>query len=50
VRAEVVATLVEQLRRALVEGEAEAVDAVLAGTATPAAVVRELLRRVAKPD
>ena len=50
VRAEVVATLGEQLRRALVEGEAEAVDAVLAGTATPAAVVRELLRRVAKPD
>lgn len=50
VRAEVVATLGEQLRRALVEGEAEAVDAVLAGSATPAAVVRELLRRVAKPD
>lgn len=48
VRAEVVATLGEQLRRALAEGEREAVDAILAGTATPAAVVQKLLSKVAE--
>ncbi len=47
VRAEVVATLGEMLRRVLAEGEAEAVDAVLAGSATPAEVVQRLLGKVA---
>jgi len=46
VRAEVLATLGELLRRVLAEGEAEAVDAVLAGSATPAEVVRRLLGQV----
>jgi len=47
VRAEVTATLGEQVRRALAEREAEAVDRVLSGAATPGAVVRELLASLA---
>lgn len=43
VRAEVVAILGEQLRRALAEREDDAVDAILAGRATPAQVVQRLL-------
>ncbi|MFA5552172.1 MAG: methylmalonyl Co-A mutase-associated GTPase MeaB [Trueperaceae bacterium] len=49
VRAEVVATLGEQLRRALAAGEQDAVDAVLSGSATPASVVRVLLQELASP-
>lgn len=48
VRAEVVATLGEQLRKALSEGEREAVDAILAGEDTPAGVVRALLGKLAE--
>ncbi len=43
VRAEVMATLGEQVRRALAAREAEAIDSVQSGAATPAAVVRQLL-------
>src|SRR5690606_22766512 len=43
VRAEVVAILGEQLRKALVEREDEAVDAILEGHVTPAEVVHRLL-------
>jgi LAO/AO transport system kinase len=47
VRAEVLAILGEQLRRALSAGEEQAVDAVVSGEASPAAVVQALLSRVA---
>lgn len=46
VRAEVLAILGEQLRRALSAGEEQAVDAVLSGEASPASVVQALLSEV----
>ncbi len=46
VRAEVLAILGEQLRRALSAGEEQAVDAVLSGEASPASVVQALLSKV----
>lgn len=47
VRAEVLATLGQRLRQALAAGEHQAVDDVLDGSATPAAVVHRLLRDLA---
>ncbi len=50
VRAEVTATLGEQLRRVLATSEEQAVDAVLTGAATPAEVVDGLLRQLATSE
>jgi len=48
VRAEVSAVLGERLRRALAEREAEAIDAVLSGSASPADVVDSLIARLGR--